>query len=107
MAFHSVNGCYQYCMAVFTQISPLPAPSLSYSLTNDLFSLSVCRDAKYRQRRRKKGKEKKAIKGSAKANADDRKEMGSTLIAHTHQGRLLSHQISAATHQQHKADCAA
>lgn len=71
-------------MAVFTQISPLPAPSLSYSLTNDLFSLSVCRDAKYRQRQRKRGREKKAIKGAAKANADDRKEMGSAVIAHTH-----------------------
>ena len=39
----------------------------------------------------KRGREKKAIKGAAKANADDRKGIGSAVIVRTHQGRLLSH----------------
>lgn len=60
---------------------PCLLPFLTHHLTNDLFSLSVCRDAKYRQKR---GREKAAIKGAAKANVGDRKETRSAVIAGAH-----------------------
>lgn len=56
--FHSVNGCFYYYMEVFTQISTLLLPSRLPCLTNDLFSLSVCRKAKYRQKERRAGDKK-------------------------------------------------
>ena len=56
--FQSMNGCFYSCMEVFTQISSLLLPSRLPCLTNDLFFLSVCRKAKYRQREGRAGNKK-------------------------------------------------